>query len=93
MALSAVPVQCAACEMDIASPPVYHLGLAFCCEGCSAGGPCTCTYDEPLGYRDDSDAVDHLGLGFMERPRVAAIEPLAGARASQSIREAAAAAR
>lgn len=38
---------CANCDLEIAHHPVFHLGLAFCCPGCVAAGPCICSYDEP----------------------------------------------
>ena len=31
--------------IQIAHHPVFHLGLAFCCAGCAADGPCMCSYD------------------------------------------------
>ncbi len=36
---------CATCDAEIAHHPVFHLGLAFCCAGCAADGPCMCSYD------------------------------------------------
>jgi len=36
---------CATCDDLIAHHPVFHLGLAFCCAGCAADGPCMCSYD------------------------------------------------
>ena len=36
---------CATCDAEIAHHPVFHLGLAFCCAGCAANGPCMCSYD------------------------------------------------
>jgi len=36
---------CATCDVQIAHHPVFHLGLAFCCAGCAADGPCMCSYD------------------------------------------------
>jgi hypothetical protein len=36
---------CASCEADAGPRPTFHLGLAFCCAGCAADGPCTCSYD------------------------------------------------
>ena len=36
---------CATCEADAGARPTFHLGLAFCCAGCAADGPCTCSYD------------------------------------------------
>ncbi len=37
---------CATCEIEIVDKPVFHTGLAFCCAGCAADGPCGCSYDE-----------------------------------------------
>ena len=39
------PFTCVTCEIEIAGPATFHVGLPFCCAGCVAGGPCTCTYD------------------------------------------------
>jgi hypothetical protein len=36
---------CISCEFEIAGRPEFHVGLPFCCAGCVAGGPCTCSYD------------------------------------------------
>jgi hypothetical protein len=36
---------CASCMVPIAHQPTFHVGLAFCCAGCAAGGPCLCSYD------------------------------------------------
>lgn len=42
-----LPFTCVTCEIEIAGPPTFHVGVPFCCAGCVAGGPCTCTYDIP----------------------------------------------
>jgi hypothetical protein len=39
---------CANCDMELVGRPTIHVGVAFCCAGCVAGGPCTCSYDEIL---------------------------------------------
>ena len=36
---------CASCRVEIRGPATFHVGVAFCCAGCVAGGPCTCSYD------------------------------------------------
>lgn len=36
--------RCANCEELILGQPVYFDGGVFCCAGCTAGGPCVCTY-------------------------------------------------
>ncbi len=36
---------CANCEEPILGQPVYFDGAVFCCAGCTAGGPCICTYE------------------------------------------------
>jgi len=44
------PFICVTCEAEVRGPVTFHVGLAFCCAGCVAGGPCTCSYDlEPAG--------------------------------------------
>jgi hypothetical protein len=40
------PFRCASCEASIQGRPTFFVGLAFCCAGCVAGGPCMCSYDE-----------------------------------------------
>jgi len=32
--------------MEIRWPPIARGHDRFCCDGCAAGGPCMCTYDE-----------------------------------------------
>jgi hypothetical protein len=39
---------CTSCLLEIRHRPVFHVGLAFCCAGCVAGGPCICSYDDVL---------------------------------------------
>jgi hypothetical protein len=41
--------RCASCEAEIRGRATFHVGLAFCCAGCVAGGPCTCSYDPEPG--------------------------------------------
>ena len=36
---------CASCRVTIGGSATFHVGVAFCCAGCVAGGPCTCSYD------------------------------------------------
>lgn len=40
------PFTCVTCEIEIAGRPTFHVGLAFCCAGCVADGPCICSYDQ-----------------------------------------------
>jgi hypothetical protein len=42
------PFTCVTCEVEITRTAVFHVGLPFCCSGCVAGGPCTCSYDEEV---------------------------------------------
>jgi len=37
---------CTTCRAEIRHRPTIHVGVVFCCAGCVAGGPCTCSYDE-----------------------------------------------
>ena len=47
------PFTCVSCEGQIVGNVEFHVGLPFCCAGCVAGGPCTCSYDvDQLRRRD-----------------------------------------
>ena len=48
---------CATCDDQIAHHPVFHLGLAFCCAGCAADGPCMCSYDVGAGPAAEAPAI------------------------------------
>ena len=48
---------CATCDHQIAHHPVFHLGLAFCCAGCAADGPCMCSYDAAAELVTETRAV------------------------------------
>jgi len=48
---------CATCDDQIAHHPVFHLGLAFCCAGCAADGPCMCSYDAAAERAPEGRAV------------------------------------
>src|ERR1051326_5516238 len=39
-------VVCATCELDVPWTPIRRGVLSYCCEGCAAGGPCCCSYDD-----------------------------------------------
>ena len=57
------PFTCVTCEVEIVGPATFHVGLPFCCAGCVAGGPCTCSYDrEPVAgarVRDEQQLAQH----------------------------------
>ena len=38
---------CANCFEEIRWMPVYKGGETYCCDGCTMGGPCICTYNGP----------------------------------------------
>jgi hypothetical protein len=45
--------RCANCEAAITGSATFFVGLAFCCAGCVAGGPCSCSYDDaPSAWPD-----------------------------------------
>jgi hypothetical protein len=46
------PFTCVTCETEITGQAVFHLGLPFCCSGCAADGPCSCSYDEEAPHHD-----------------------------------------
>jgi hypothetical protein len=40
-----LPFTCVTCEVEIHGTPEFLAGMPFCCAGCAANGPCTCSYD------------------------------------------------
>lgn len=59
---------CVTCEAAIAAQPTFHVGLAFCCAGCVADGPCICSYDDEPLTRSDLEPV----VAIDDRRRVTA---------------------
>jgi hypothetical protein len=61
-----LPFTCVTCEAEIGGPATFHVGLPFCCSGCVAGGPCTCSYDaepvRPSGVRHCLDVAWAIDL-------------------------------
>lgn len=66
----AAPFHCTTCLVPIRHRPTFHVGLAFCCAGCVADGPCTCTYD--LEEDDHVDAISTPAMADDERSLVGA---------------------
>lgn len=77
--LDAPDFTCTSCEARISGRPTFHVGLAFCCAGCVAGGPCACSYDPdgPAGEpgrpahteaREDATLDEALRALLAERP-------------------------
>jgi hypothetical protein len=54
----APPLSCANCEVPIPRGVTVYGGLPFCCAGCVVGGPCTCTYDEPVEPTVDGNSLE-----------------------------------
>jgi hypothetical protein len=52
--------RCATCLVAIRHRPTFHVGLAFCCAGCVADGPCICTYDLEEDIHVDRPAATAL---------------------------------
>jgi hypothetical protein len=64
---------CATCDVTITHHPTFHLGLAFCCAGCAADGPCMCSYDV-----EDQPQQAAPAPALVARPRTAlAMAPVA----------------
>jgi transcription elongation factor Elf1 len=67
---------CATCDHEIVGRPVFHIGLTFCCAGCAADGPCTCSYDveEPAPavqlVESADEIVEPVGGRIFPEPRV-----------------------
>jgi hypothetical protein len=53
---TAYPFTCVTCEAEIVGHATFYVGLPFCCAGCVAGGPCTCSYD---GEAADDARIRH----------------------------------
>jgi hypothetical protein len=68
MAMSDAAV-CATCEIDVPWRPVRRDGRSYCCEGCAAGGPCSCSYDQPVERDGDGAAVATGGARHPRRMR------------------------
>ncbi len=70
------PFTCVTCEGEIAGPPTFHVGLPFCCAGCVAGGPCTCSYDDEPTDQEVRHCLDIKGVvgrrSATKRPEVLA---------------------
>ena len=47
---------CVTCEAPTGPHPTFHVGLAFCCAGCVADGPCICSYDVDADEPDGPEA-------------------------------------
>ena len=72
------PFRCVTCEAEIRTRPVFHVGLAFCCAGCVADGPCLCSYDPEPGPVETAASAMRLDAVADERrpvtaPRVRAV--------------------
>ena len=39
-------LRCANCDIEILWTPTIARGVAYCCTGCAAGGPCSCDYSQ-----------------------------------------------
>jgi hypothetical protein len=66
---------CVSCQIPIDGMPVFHVGLPFCCAGCVANGPCTCSYDGPDELRAPQPRMTTATpamAGFRIRPFVTA---------------------
>jgi hypothetical protein len=74
-----LPFTCVTCEIEIAGHPTFYVGLPFCCAGCVAGGPCTCSYDTA---RSDARARECLDVGVVGGGEASSriVESVAGRR-------------
>ena len=65
---TAYPFTCVTCEVEILGHATFYVGLPFCCAGCVAGGPCTCSYD---GEAADDERIRYcLDVGGLVEPVV-----------------------
>jgi len=66
------PFTCVTCQIEITGPATFHLGLPFCCSGCAAGGPCTCSYDDAQRRHGVRECLDIQELVAYPSPEVPA---------------------
>ena len=64
------PFTCVSCEAQIVGNVAFHVGLPFCCAGCVAGGPCTCSYDVGPASRGSADRRRPRGRRRLPEVRV-----------------------
>jgi hypothetical protein len=58
---------CTNCEAAIRGSAIFFVGLPFCCAGCVAGGPCTCSYDvESMTVQSPARPVRDRGRAAVE---------------------------
>ena len=57
---------CTSCLLEIRHHPTFHVGLACCCAGCVAGGPCVCSYDEDAPEATLGEARPAVGTRIPE---------------------------
>ena len=55
------PFMCASCDIAIRGRPMFDAGSSYCCAGCVAGGPCTCSYDAPPHEPRVRECLDVVG--------------------------------
>ncbi len=60
---------CHSCDIELTGDVLLAHGRAYCCSGCAAGGPCTCTYEgeqkvhSSNGHADPVLTRELLGFG------------------------------
>jgi hypothetical protein len=59
---------CVTCEIEITGRPTFHVGLAFCCAGCVADGPCICSYDHEEEQGQVRECLDVESVLGARRP-------------------------
>jgi hypothetical protein len=50
--------RCFSCDIELPGDVYITAGRAYCCSGCAAGGPCSCTYE---GQASRAAANGHAG--------------------------------
>jgi len=57
---------CTTCRGEFRHRPTIHVGVVFCCAGCVAGGPCTCSYDDDPAIVSGHEAPTSRELALVE---------------------------
>jgi len=50
--------KCYSCDIELTAGAMLMAGRPFCCAGCAAGGPCSCTYEDQQAQRPSNGHGD-----------------------------------
>jgi hypothetical protein len=51
-------MRCFSCDIELQGNALIAAGRAYCCSGCAAGDPCSCTYEGASAVRPTNGHAD-----------------------------------